>query len=52
MRLEKRGAGLRQAVGMGAPTARSDDDKPQPRFSGVRSGFSERTGLAVPRVYE
>jgi hypothetical protein len=33
---------------MGVPTARSDDDKLQQRFSGVRSGFLERMDLAVP----
>jgi hypothetical protein len=38
---EKRCAGRRQAVGMGVPTARSDDDKPEQRFSGLRNRFSE-----------
>src|SRR6185503_20105204 len=43
-------AGLRQRVGMG-PDARSDDGKPQQRFSGLRSGFrSERASSTSLRV--
>jgi hypothetical protein len=34
---EKRCGGLRQAVGMGVPTARSDNDEPPQRFSGLRN---------------
>jgi hypothetical protein len=45
----KRCAGRRQAVGLGGPTARSDDEKPEQRFSGGRSRFaaaSRRSPLA------
>jgi hypothetical protein len=59
---EKCGVGQRQGVGMGAPTARSEDDKPEARFSalrqaqgvlsmskhGLRSRFSKRTSCASP----
>jgi hypothetical protein len=35
---------LRQGVGMGAPTPRSPDDKPEQRFSGVRKPVFEANG--------
>jgi hypothetical protein len=38
-------------VGMGVPTARSDDDKPEQRFSGLRS-VSEANGRLALRGRE
>jgi hypothetical protein len=46
---EKRGAGQRQGVGMGAPTPGSEDGKPEPRFSDQLSRFSKRPRCFDPR---
>jgi hypothetical protein len=37
---------------MGVPTPRSDDDKPEERFSGVRNRFSKRMGRVDLAVHE